>query len=232
MSPVGPSSMPSSTAVTPGVVGYVRSSTPREATSEPDLRAQESAILANAESRHLPVLEIHRDTAELALKADRPGLSAALDSLAAGNGTVLMVATLDRLTSSLRDATALMERAEREGWGLVALDIPIDTTTSQGATLARLLSVFAELERKGLGQRTKDALARRRGQGVKLGRPSVLPSEVVARIVAERRSGAPWAAIADRLEGDGVPTAHGGARWHANTVRKVFLANTEQEVPA
>lgn len=224
--------MPSSTGVTAGVVGYVRASAPRAAPSELDLGAQEGALRANAESRHLPVLAIHRDATDPTAKASRPGLSAALDSLAAGNGTVLMVAALDRLTSSLRDATDLMERAEREGWGLVALDVPIDTTTSQGATVARLLSVFAELERKGLGQSTKDALARRRAQGVKLGRPSVLPSEVVARIVAERRSGAPWAAIADRLEGDGVPTAHGGARWHANTVRKVFLANTEQEMPA
>jgi hypothetical protein len=30
--------------------------------------------------------------------------------------------------------------------------------------------------------------------------------------------------IADRLTIDGVPTARGGERWHASTVRKVALS--------
>jgi hypothetical protein len=81
-------------------------------------------------------------------------------------------------------------------------------------------------------ERTKEALAIRRAQGVKLGRPSVLPSAVVHRIAAERRSGASWTAIAAALEADGVPTAHGGSRWYANTVRKVFLAYEKETVSA
>jgi hypothetical protein len=71
----------------------------------------------------------------------------------------------------------------------------------------------------------EDALAIRRAQGVRLGRPPLLPADVVARIVAARRSGAGWSAIARDLDADGVATAQGGARWYPATVRAVYFAN-------
>jgi DNA invertase Pin-like site-specific DNA recombinase len=80
------------------------------------------------------------------------------------------------------------------GWGLVALDV-VDTTTPQGTAMAQVLAVFAELERRHIGERTKAALAVKRAQGVRLGRPPVLPVEVVERIVSEARAGASRSAI-------------------------------------
>jgi len=112
-----------------------------------------------------------------------------------------------------------------------ARDLAVDTTTPQGAAMAQVLAVFAELERRLIGQRTRDALAVRRAQGVRLGRPPVLPATVVERILAERRAGAGWSAIARGLDGDGVPTAQGGTRWYPATVRAVVLAH-EREVAA
>ena len=44
--------------------------------------------------------------------------------------------------------------------GLVALDVAVDTTTPQGAAMAQILAVFAELERRLIGQRTKEAVMR------------------------------------------------------------------------
>ena len=55
--------------------------------------------------------------------------------------------------------------------------------------MAQILSVFAELERSSIGERTKAALAVKRDQGVKLGRLRTLPDSVVARVSAERRTG-------------------------------------------
>jgi DNA invertase Pin-like site-specific DNA recombinase len=89
--------------------------------------------------------------------------------------------------------------------------------------MTQVLAVFAELERKLIGQRTRDALAVKRAQGVRLGRPSVLPPSVVARIVAEHRGGASWSAIARGLNADGVATAQGGAKWYPATVRTVAM---------
>jgi len=80
-------------------------------------------------------------------RRDRPALAEALTRLDGGEATVLMVSKLDRLTRSVHDATGLMLRADRAGWGLVALDVAVDTTTPQGAAMAQVLAVFAELER-------------------------------------------------------------------------------------
>src|ERR1700688_4055499 len=111
----------------------------------------------------------------------RPALTAALTALDSSAGSVLMVAKLDRLTRSVHDATGLMLAADKGGWGLVALDAPVDTTTPQGAAMAQVLAVFAELERRLIGERTKAALAVRRSQGVRLGRPPTLSPDVVER---------------------------------------------------
>jgi len=139
------------------------------------------------------------------------------------------VAKLDRLSRSLADFAQLMARAQAGRWNLVALDLGIDLATAAGEFMANVMASAAQWERRIIGQRTKDALAVRRAQGVRLGRPPLLPADVVARIVEGRRSGAGWSAIARDLDADGVPTAQGGARWYPATVRAVYFAN-ETEV--
>jgi hypothetical protein len=56
------------------------------------------------------------------------------------------------------------------------------------------LAVFAELERRLIGERTKAALAVKKAQGIKLGRPRTLPADVVERIRAARAQGVNWSA--------------------------------------
>jgi len=213
------------TTRTPGVIGYVRVSTDEQATSGLGLDAQRAAIEAECTRRGVTLVALLTDAGLSAKSLDRPALADALARLDRGEGAALMVSKLDRLTRSVHDATGLMLRAERAGWGLIALDVAVDTTTPQGAAMAQVLAVFAELERRLIGQRTRDALAIRRAQGVRLGRPPVLPAEVVDRIIAERNAGAGWSTIARGLDADGVPTAQGGVRWYPATVRAVALAN-------
>ena len=206
-----------------GVVGYCRVSTEEQAVSGLGLAAQEEAIRRECERRGLDLIALHTDAGLSAKTLKRPALEAALKSLDTGEGSVLMVAKLDRLTRSVHDATGLMAKAEQSGWGLVALDAPVDTTTPQGAAMAQVLAVFAELERRLIGERTKAALAVRKAQGVRLGRPRNLPTDVVSRIVESRRSGATWATIASGLNTDRVPTAQGGKCWYPATVRLVAI---------
>jgi transposase, IS5 family len=132
---------------------------------------------------------------------------------------------LDHEVISVHDATGLMLRAEKTGWGLVALDVAVDTTTPQGAAMAQVLAVFAELERRLIGERTKAALAVKRAQGVRLGRERQLPDAVRKRILARYRQGAGWSEIAQELNDRGVPTAQGGRQWHPATVRYVVIGN-------
>ena len=154
----------------------------------------------------------------------RPGIADALDRLKAGDVSVLVVSKMDRLSRSLLDFASIMQRAQREGWALVALASPADLTTASGEAMAGVMAVFAQLERRLIGERTKAALAQKRAEGVKLGRPRLLPDAVVERIRNEREREQSFAAIAASLNAEGVPTAQGGAQWWPATVRKVALA--------
>jgi DNA invertase Pin-like site-specific DNA recombinase len=213
------------TAKTLGVVAYCRVSTEEQAVSGLGLAAQETAIRAACKARGTPLVALYRDEDASARSLDRPGLRAALADLDAGRGDVLMTAKLDRLTRSVHDATGLMLRAEKSGWGLVALDVAVDTTTPQGAAMAQVLAVFAELERRLVGERTRAALAEKRAQGARLGRERRLPDTVRKRILTQHRQGAGWSQIARELNEEGVPTAQGGKRWYPSAVRYVAVGN-------
>ena len=114
-----------------------------------------------------------------------------------------------------------MERAQRRGWAPVVLDLGVDTTTPAGEMVASVMMSVAQWERKIIAQRTREALAANRAQGATLGRPRQLPVAVRRRIIRMRERGMTLRAIADKLNDEAVPTAQGGTRWHASTVRLI-----------
>ena len=116
-----------------------------------------------------------------------------------------------------------MAKAQRQSWGVIALDVQVDTSTASGEAMANMLATFAQFERRLIGQRTKEALAIKKASGVRLGRPPTVPRAIVRRIRRLRARGLSFRAIADALNQSGVPTAQGGARWYAATVRHVLL---------
>ena len=210
------------TSASTAVLGYVRVSTDEQADSGAGLEAQRQAIVAECERRGWQLAEIVEDAGYSAKDLKRPGIIDVLERLARGEAGTLVVAKLDRLSRSVLDFAGLMAQSQREGWALVALDLGVDTTTPQGELMAGVMAQFAQFERRLIGQRTKAALAVKREQGVQLGRPRALPEDVVARIASERAGGASLAAIANRLNDDGVATAQGGAKWWPATVKAVL----------
>jgi DNA invertase Pin-like site-specific DNA recombinase len=204
------------------VIGYVRVSTDEQHASGAGVTAQQTAIRTECERRGWHLLRIvGEDSGASSATLDRAGLQQALNILDRGGAEVLVVSKLDRLSRSVAQGAQVMDRAQRKGWSLVALDFGLDTTTPAGEMVANVILSTAQYERRLIGQRTRDALAAKREQGVRLGRPRVLADEVVRRIVAARGAGASYRAVAAELESDGVPTARGGATWHASAVRAV-----------
>src|SRR5580765_6093024 len=112
---------------------------------------------------------------------------------------------------------------QAQRWALVALDCAGDTSTPSGQVMATMLATFSQFERRLISQRTKEALAVKKAQGVRLGRPPTMPQAVVRRIQRQRARGDSLRKIAESLNKSGVPTAQGGARWYAATVRHVLL---------
>ena len=153
---------------------------------------------------------------------DRPGLQLALSRLAAGDANVLVVSKLDRLSRSVIDMLGLVDKATREGWDLCILDIQLDSTTPAGRMMLTMLAAVAEFERRLIGQRTKDALAVKKSQGVVLGRRSgidQLTQDFIARVYNEEGS---YARAAKRLNEEGVPTSQGGTQWREGAVWSVL----------
>jgi DNA invertase Pin-like site-specific DNA recombinase len=204
------------------VVGYIRVSTEDQADSGAGLEAQRTAIDEHCRRRAWDLVAMHSDTASARSLAARPGLARALADVDSGAAGALVVAKLDRLSRSLLDFAALMERSRKKGWALVALDLGVDTTTPSGEMMANVLAVFAQFERRLIGQRTREALAVKRSQGVRLGRPPTLSDATLRRIGRHRSRGGTLAAIAARLNRDGVPTAHGGREWHISAVQSAL----------
>lgn len=161
---------------------------------------------------------------------NRPGLADALGFVDSGGAAVVMVAKLDRLSRSVADASALLERAKRSPWSIVSTDLAIDDTTPAGEAAAAMMIVFSQLERRLIGQKTAEALAVKRSQGVQLGRPDRASADVVARVRELREDGLSFARIADVLTAEGVPTAQGGARWYPSSVRAVLTRRQPVEV--
>lgn len=203
-------------------VSYLRVSTDEQSVSGLGLEAQEEAIRRGASLRGYRVVATFSDlgVSGSVVPEARPGLAAALCAVQASRGT-LMVAKLDRLSRSILDFAGLMERSRREGWGLVALDLGVDTATPQGEMMANVMATFAQFERRLIGQRTRDALAVKRAQGHRLGRPLELPEATRRRVVELRASGLTMDAVAEALTAEGVPTARGG-RWARSIVYAVL----------
>lgn len=201
------------------VIGYLRVSTEEQAVSGLGLADQRAAIEAEAVRRGWNELELASDEGFSAKNLDRPSIDAALEELRTGKASVLVVSKLDRLSRSLLDFATLMERARREHWEIVVLDLAIDTTQPSGQLMANVMAAFAEYERQLIGARTSAALQQKKAQGIRLGRPKTMPTEVSKRIVEQRESGMTLQAIADSLNADEVPTARDGSRWYASTVR-------------
>ncbi len=207
------------------VLGYVRVSTNEQADNGVGLEAQREAIKGECERRGWDLLEIVEDAGYSAKDLKRPGIQSALERLGSGEVDGLVVAKLDRLSRSVHDFVGLMALAQKKSWDIVALDLGVDTTTPAGEVMATVLAAISQFERRLIGQRTKEALAVKRSQGVKLGRPRTLPEKVRSRIIDERESGSTLTAIADGLNRDDVATAQGGVKWWPSTVRAVLSSS-------
>ncbi|CPR11276.1 Y4cG protein [Mycobacterium bohemicum DSM 44277] len=205
-------------------VAYLRVSTEEQAASGAGIDAQRAAITAEADRRGLAVTAWHVDEGVSGAKAvdARAALSAAIEDVETGRAAVLLVAKSDRLARNLRSLLDIIDRAERAGGAVVAVDGTVDTSTAAGRFTTQIMGGVAELERSLISDRTKAALAARKAAGVRLGRPVSVAPTIADRIVAERNDGATWQAIADRLNDDGTQTGQGGAKWFPNTVARIY----------
>ncbi len=153
----------------------------------------------------LEVIETVRETDP----AGRAGLRQALETIVAGQAEVLLTQRLGASASSLADLIRLLDWLEDHQASLVALDLRLDTGLAEG-------------RRTVLALREVDRWSRQPGGPRKLpGRPGLQTTApgVAERIALMRGQGLSLHAIAEALNGLGIPTPRGGARWRASSVQ-------------
>jgi len=97
-------------------------------------------------------------------RADRPGLTVALDMLRAGD--TLVVWKLDRLGRSVKHLVDLVTSLHAQGIHFRSLTDAIDTGSASGRFFFHVMASLAEMERDLIAERTKAGLevARRNGR--------------------------------------------------------------------
>src|SRR5262245_22343037 len=215
------------------LVGYVRVSTSRQGRSGLGMEAQREALARFAKSEGFELVrvfvEVETGKGSDAL-ARRPQLAAALAE-ARRRRCAVAVAKLDRLSRDVHFISGLM--AERVPFLVAELGSDVDPF------ILHLFAALAEKERTMISARTREALARAKARGVKLGGPKLRQARKLAAAAIQASADGHAASvlpiirqvqkagartlreIAEALNARGVSTARGG-RWHATSVSNVL----------
>ena len=204
-------------------IAYTRVSTASQGQSGLGLEAQQAALARFAKVEGFKLLETFSEV-ETGKGSDaldrRPQLAEAL-KLAKQHKAPIIVAKLDRLSRDVHFISGLM--AHKTPFIVAELGADADPF------MLHLYAALAEKERRLISQRTRDALAAKKAQGVKLGglnAKGVRNREEAKARAAELRpmlaelAGLSARAIAAELNARGIATPN-GARWHTEAVLRV-----------
>jgi DNA invertase Pin-like site-specific DNA recombinase len=214
-----PTEPPVIAAPTTRAIGYA--SAPGNGEDREDIESQRRAIERSCAQHGCDLAELVADREPRDGKAfDRPGLSHALERIAAGDASCLIVSGLERLSRSVAELGTLVRWLEENGIRLIAADIELDTASPSGRGTARALASVAKIEHDRLSERTRKGLAAARAKRHATGDPGATDWTVLRqRIASMRADGMTLQAIADVLNAEGVPTQRGGAKWRPSSVQ-------------
>ena len=145
------------------LIGYARVST-----NEQDLTAQQNALERLGVKPEL----IYTDHGLTGTNRSRPGLREAL--AACRSGDTLVVAKLDRLARSLRDAKDIIDELTAKGVSLSIGGSVHDPNDPVGRLLFNVLAMVAEFESDLIRTRTREGMAVAKARGHLHGKPPKL----------------------------------------------------------
>jgi DNA invertase Pin-like site-specific DNA recombinase len=207
---------------------YARVSTQMQAEDGMSLGAQEKQLLYAADSAGYETVMLREEGRSGKSISGRPVLREALNRLDNGEANALYVTRLDRLARSTKDFLSIIDRSHKHGWRLALLDLGLDTATYQGRFVVTIMAAMAEMERGMISMRQKDVHQDRRDNGkvwgVDLGPKPLIEDLIRERIKVQRDAGISYRLIAEALNKEGIPTAHGGKQWYPSTVRSIYTS--------
>ena len=149
----------------PKTYAYIRVSTEKQ-----DLENQKFAILQYANDKKLGNVEFIEEAVSGRISWKNRKLKDLIDNLQSGDN--LIVAELSRLGRSMLEIMELLSILLRKGVNVYVVKGNYELKDDiQSKVLTFAFSLASEIERELISQRTKEALAKRKAEGKKLGRP-------------------------------------------------------------
>ena len=214
-------------------IGYVRVSTEEQATEGLSLEAQKERLAAYCHAQGWRLVAVFEDAGVSASTLRRSGLEEALAAVEDRGADVLLALKLDRLTRSVVGLYQLVERCDKAGVRLAAVQDALDTGSANGRMVTSILAVLAQWEREIVSERTAAALAHKKRNrehvglppyGFRIGADGRLEANAdelatIQRMKRLRRRGATLQAIADKLNDEGVSARRG--KWGKTSVSRL-----------
>lgn len=214
-------------------VAYLRTSTKDQTLG---IEAQRAKARAYAQAQSGEIIAEFSEHESGKLDA-RPQLARAI-AHCEKTGAILLIAKLDRLSRRVAFLFELKEQLEAKGLEAVCVDMP---EIMKSTLMLGVMASLAQQERELISERTKAALAAKKAQGVKLGRPkgADMGKAVEAATVKRMNEAQAWAEahgpaimrmskngmntnqIAMTLNEQGISTRRGG-KWTATSVKRVL----------
>jgi DNA invertase Pin-like site-specific DNA recombinase len=148
------------------IVAYIRASTDKQ-----DLSHQKLEIYEFARKQHLPIDTFVEITISSRTSSRQRRIEELLTVLVPAD--TLIVTELSRLGRSTAEVIALVNTLVQRNIRVICIKQGLDVQQQdmQSKIIVTLFSLFGELERDLVSLRTKEALAAKKQQGVRLGKP-------------------------------------------------------------
>lgn len=147
-------------------VAYLRVSTAEQSNDK-----FQAAILKFANSRKFGPVEFVEEVVSGKTYWRKRRIGSLIDEM--GEGDKLLVPELSRLGRSTLEVLEILKTAKDKGIAVYDAkgNLELNGDSMQSKVMSTMFALFAELERDFISQRTREALAAKKRQGVKLGRP-------------------------------------------------------------
>lgn len=154
------------------IYGYIRVSTDKQTTEN-----QHFEIKNFAKAKNLPIGEWIEETISATKKLEDRKFGGLLKRMSAGD--ILIVTELSRLGRNLMQIMSILNKCMENNIQVFTIKENYELGNNiNSKVLAFAFGLSAEIERNLISQRTKEALARRRAEGVILGRPKGSKSKI------------------------------------------------------
>ena len=146
---------------------YIRVSTARQDLEGYSIPLQKERLIAYCKAKGWVVAGLFVDPGHSGSSLDRPGMTSLIEAVEAGKYDAVLVYKLDRLSRSQKDTLFLIEDVfMANNTDFVSLQESFDTTTIYGRAMVGILSVFAQMERETITERTLMGRAGRAEEGL------------------------------------------------------------------